>query len=276
MLFNVVFGRRQVAAELRVATRKLDETKELMDARLASKSDCRGVLKLTCIRANLDQVSGDCDPYCEIQYLTKEAARSVTPEGEDGDEDDDMKSSVSGSDGGDSFDPDDETRRRTKPMTATKRPVWGDTFTFTVYDFDSSFKLSLFDFDRFSDDDFLVSLRLWLARPRDFSAQIAGFERASALKARRCRPGRQGLRDGRAPAAEHPQRGGRDRGQAVEAGGEGLGLLPLRGVRVPSALSVQATKHRFQSKRAQRYIRIQLFPGTFKHISALTDSNVNA
>ena len=71
----------QVAAELRVAARRLGETTELMDARLAAKSDCRGVLKLTCIRANLDQVSGDCDPYVEVQYLTKEAARAVTPEG---------------------------------------------------------------------------------------------------------------------------------------------------------------------------------------------------
>ena len=45
---------------------------------------------------------------------------------------------------------------------------------------------------------------------------------------------------------------------------------------VTLALDVKVTKCRFQSKRAQRYIRIQLFPSTFKYISALNDFNANA
>jgi hypothetical protein len=42
------------------------------------------------------------------------------------------------------------------------------------------------------------------------------------------------------------------------------------------ALGVEATKCRFQSKRAQIYIRSQLFPSTFKYIAALNDFNVHA
>ena len=42
------------------------------------------------------------------------------------------------------------------------------------------------------------------------------------------------------------------------------------------ALDVKVIKCRFQSKRAQTYTRIQLFPSTFKQIAALNDCNVYA
>ena len=39
---------------------------------------------------------------------------------------------------------------------------------------------------------------------------------------------------------------------------------------------VEVLKCRFQSQRAQRYIRLQLFPSTFKQIPCLNDFNVYA
>jgi hypothetical protein len=46
--------------------------------------------------------------------------------------------------------------------------------------------------------------------------------------------------------------------------------------KVEVALDVEVITCRFSFKRAQRYIRIQLFPSTFKWIPALNDFNVNA
>ena len=42
------------------------------------------------------------------------------------------------------------------------------------------------------------------------------------------------------------------------------------------ALGVKVITCRFQSKRAQRYIRLQLFYSTLKLVSALNDFNVHA
>ena len=93
-----------------------------------------GTLTVVCVRATIDDTSKKSDPYMEFE-LFQEGERA-------------------------------ERAFSTKPRKMTSAPVWGDdesTFEFTVLEGAKTMTVTMWDYDRFSADDFIGSVDVKLA-----------------------------------------------------------------------------------------------------------------